>query len=108
MKALLKDELSNETSAPILSNGAVGDFSSSVSSQQQFKEEVLLQNVASNCGVGIVSTMPAAHSSTATLQQQEPASLSLSCADTSSMSYPPSKTRNTASKSPLSILQHQV
>ncbi|KHN83189.1 Ubiquitin-associated protein 2 [Toxocara canis] len=99
--AKIEADLPNETSAQILSNGAVGDFSSSISSQQQSK------NVTSNGGVGIVSATPAAHSSTATLQQRQPASSGLSYADTSSMSYPSSETRNTASKPPLSLHQQQ-
>uniref|UniRef100_A0A9J2P4J5 UBA domain-containing protein n=1 Tax=Ascaris lumbricoides TaxID=6252 RepID=A0A9J2P4J5_ASCLU len=98
--AKIETELPSESSAPILSNGVVGDFSSSISSQQQSK------NVTSNGGVGIVSATPATHSSTTAMQRQ-PVSSGLSYADTSSMSYPSSEGRNATAKPSLSLHQQQ-
>uniref|UniRef100_A0A0M3JTW3 Protein lingerer n=1 Tax=Anisakis simplex TaxID=6269 RepID=A0A0M3JTW3_ANISI len=115
-----ESELQNETSTQMLSNGAVGDFSPSISSQQQQQSKVhyflcTFQNVVtSNGGVGIVSATPVSHPSAGAaatavpMQPRQSVPSGLSYTDTSSMSYPSSETRNAiASKPSLSLHQQQ-
>uniref|UniRef100_A0A158Q730 Protein lingerer n=1 Tax=Elaeophora elaphi TaxID=1147741 RepID=A0A158Q730_9BILA len=91
-----KTEMNTDSSSSMLSNGPVGDYSSSLNSQQS-------KISAGNGSVSMPQSSPAVHQAAA--MQRQPVTSGLSYADTSSMSYPSSDSRNTA-KLPLS-LHHQ-
>uniref|UniRef100_A0A1I8EHS3 UBA domain-containing protein n=1 Tax=Wuchereria bancrofti TaxID=6293 RepID=A0A1I8EHS3_WUCBA len=86
----------NADSSSMLSNGPVGDYSSSMNSQQS-------KISAGNGNVSMPQSSPAVHQ--ANTIQRQPVTSGLSYADTSCMSYPASDNRN-AAKLPLS-LHHQ-
>ncbi|VDK77880.1 unnamed protein product [Litomosoides sigmodontis] len=91
-----KAEMNTGSSSTMLSNGPVGDYSSSINTQQP-------KISSGNDSVPMPQSSPVVHQSNAI--QRQPVTSGLSYADTSSMSYPSSDNRNTA-KLPLS-LHHQ-